>query len=175
MPMIDIWIPRGALTSDAEGQLVSELTDTLIQHEGLDSYNEAIREVTWVFVHRPENVYRASRIADAPIYRITPTVPEGQYTDAARASLVKSVSEIVARAEGVAVSDILSRLWIFPTEVFDGGWGSRGGIRRLPDIMEHFLGPQGRAEGERRLRAKRKADAQQCVGALNLLSQGPEK
>ena len=87
MPMIDTFIPDGALAPEAEARLMRELTEILIRHEGLDPQDERVRNVTWIFVHRPASVYRAGVPAGAPIYRITPTVPEGQYTDEARASL----------------------------------------------------------------------------------------
>jgi phenylpyruvate tautomerase PptA (4-oxalocrotonate tautomerase family) len=159
MPMIDAYIPEGALTSQAETRLIEELTNILIRHEGFDPTNERIRNVTWLFLHRPTKVYRAGALAPAPIYRITPTVPEGQYTDEARASLVKEVTAAIARAEGREVQELHSRVWVFPTEVFDGGWGSAGVIRRIGDIMEYFFsGPEGRRLGEERLAAKRRKD-----------------
>lgn len=157
MPMIDAYIPDGALSASAEADLYRELTDILIRHEGLDPENERIRDVTWIFVHRP-TVLRAGAPAPAPVYRITPTVPEGQYTDDLRAGLIREVTEAVARAEGRPLKEVSSRVWVFPTEIFDGGWGSRGVVRRLPDIMEYFGGAELRALGEKRLSAKRRRE-----------------
>jgi phenylpyruvate tautomerase PptA (4-oxalocrotonate tautomerase family) len=155
MPMIDAFIPQGSLSPMSEERLMRELTDILIRREGLDPENQRIRDVTWIFVHRPA-VFRAGSPVSAPIYRITPTVPEGQYDDDARAGLVEDVTEAIARAEGVPSREVSSRVWVFPTEIFDGGWGSRGVVRRLPEIMEHFGGPALRAVGEKRLAAKRR-------------------
>ncbi|AOZ10059.1 tautomerase family protein [Cupriavidus malaysiensis] len=166
MPMIDAYLPQGALPPEAEAQLMRDLTDILIQHEGLDPRNPRVRDVTWIFVHRPAAVYRAGEPATAPIYRIVPSVPEGQYTDAARAGLVKEVTAAVARAEGVPADVIGKRVWVFPTEVNDGCWGARGAVRRLPDIMESFGGATLRELGERRLAAKRRVDAGRLIGAL---------
>ncbi|MCA8271466.1 Tautomerase enzyme [Burkholderia sp. AU30280] len=159
MPMIDVIIPEGALAPQAEARLMEELTDTLIRHEGLDPDNPRVRDVTWIFVHRPAAVYRAGVAALAPIYRIVPTVPEGQYTDAARAGLIADVTAAVARAEGVPVDAVATRVWVFPTEIDDGCWGSRGAVRRLPDIMDYFGGAPLRALGEQRLAIKRRTDA----------------
>jgi phenylpyruvate tautomerase PptA (4-oxalocrotonate tautomerase family) len=156
MPMIDACIPEGALSADAEARLMRELTDTLIRHEGLDPSNERVRNVTWIFLHRP-TVYVAGLLAEKAIYRITPSVPEGQYTDEARAGLVREVAEAVARAEGKPFGDVASRVWVFPTEIFDGGWGSRGVIRRLPEIMK-FFDPKLEAVGKQRLVNKRRKD-----------------
>jgi phenylpyruvate tautomerase PptA (4-oxalocrotonate tautomerase family) len=166
MPMIDVYIPEGALAAHAEAQLMNELTGTLIRHEGLDPDNPRVRDVTWIFVHRPAAVYRAGAVAPEPIYRIVPTVPEGQYTDAARAALIADVTAAVARAEGVSVDAVATRVWVFPTEIDDGCWGSRGTVRRLPDIMEYFGGATLRALGEQRLATKRRADAVRIVDAV---------
>jgi phenylpyruvate tautomerase PptA (4-oxalocrotonate tautomerase family) len=84
MPMIDVTIPEGALKPEAEAQLIKELTDILITHEGFGADNKVAQSVTVVFVHRPEAVYVAGRRSEAPWYRIVPSVPEGQYTDAVR-------------------------------------------------------------------------------------------
>ncbi|WP_446900575.1 tautomerase family protein [Burkholderia sp. YIM B11467] len=159
MPMIDVAIPESALAQPAEAQLMSELTEILIRHEGLDPSDPRVRDVTWIFVHRPAAVYRSGELAPAPIYRIVPTVPEGQYTDAARAGLIADVTAAVARAEGVPLDAIASRVWVLPTEIDDGCWGSRGVVRRLPDIMEYFGGATLRSLGEQRLAIKRQADA----------------
>ncbi|MBN3738418.1 MULTISPECIES: Tautomerase enzyme [Burkholderia] len=166
MPMIDVTLPEGALAPHAEAQLMNELTGTLIRHEGLDPDDPRVRDVTWIFVHRPAAVYRAGAVAPAPLYRIVPTVPEGQYTDAARAALIADVTAAVARAEGAAVDAVATRVWVFPTEIDDGCWGSRGTVRRLPDIMEYFGGATLRALGEQRLATKRRADAGRVVDAV---------
>lgn len=159
MPMIDVYIPDGALEPASEATLMRELTDLLIRHEGMDPTQERVRDVTWIFVHRPAQIYRSGAPAPAPIYRITPTVPEGQYTDEARAGLVRDVTAAVARAEGSPLEEVGARVWVFPTEVEDGGWGSRGVIRRLPDIMAFFGGADARAVGVERLARKRRGDA----------------
>jgi phenylpyruvate tautomerase PptA (4-oxalocrotonate tautomerase family) len=91
MPMIDAYIPGDALEANAENRLLEELTDILIRHEGMDPADQRVRSVTWILLPRPK-IYRAGAASRQPVYRITPAVPEGQYTDAARASLVKEVS-----------------------------------------------------------------------------------
>ena len=66
-----------------------------------------------------------------------------------------------ARAEGGDPAEVATRVWVFPTEIFDGGWGGRGVIRHLPDIMAYFGGAEAdvfRREGEARLAEKRRGD-----------------
>jgi phenylpyruvate tautomerase PptA (4-oxalocrotonate tautomerase family) len=136
MPMIDAYIPEGALEANTENRLLEDSTDILIKHEGLDPADQRVRAVTWILLHRPK-IYRAGTAARQAVYRITPAVPEGQYTDEARASLVKEVTEAVARAERR---------------------GSRGANQRLPDIMAYFGGEPMRELGIQRLEAKRRRD-----------------
>lgn len=157
MPMIDAYIPAGALDAKADAKLMQELTDILIRHEGLDPTNERTRNVIWIFLHRPA-IFCAGAPTSSLVYRITPSVPEGQYTDDARAGLVAEVTQAVARADGRTFEEVSAGVWVFPTEVFDGGWGSRGVIRSLPDIMEYFGGEPARRVGEKQLAAKRRND-----------------
>ena len=43
MPMLDAYIPEGALPADVEKKLLSTLTDVLLEHEGADPTNPAAR------------------------------------------------------------------------------------------------------------------------------------
>lgn len=84
MPMIDALIPEGALKPEAEARLLKELTDILITHEGFEPGNKVAQSVSVVFLHRPAAVFVAGTRSASPRYRIIPSVPEGQYTDASR-------------------------------------------------------------------------------------------
>ncbi|MGY8709100.1 Tautomerase enzyme [Bradyrhizobium sp. 18BD] len=159
MPMIDLTIPEGALKAEAEARLVKELGDILIGHEGFDPASRVAQGVTVVFLHRPAAVFVAGVPSEKPRYRIVPSVPEGQYTDASRKALVRDVTDAVARAEGGSFDDVASRVWVFPTEVEDGTWGSRGGIRRTADIHAFIAGEHERRVGEERLARRRHGKA----------------
>ena len=115
MPMVDVLIPQGALKPEAEARLLSELTDILITLEGFDATNQRASDVTVIYVHRPADVYVAGARATSPRYRITPTVPERQYTDAIRKAVVKQMTEAVARGEGCTVEEAGPRVLVFPT------------------------------------------------------------
>jgi phenylpyruvate tautomerase PptA (4-oxalocrotonate tautomerase family) len=168
MPMIDVTIPEGALEPDAEARLIKELTDILIAHEGFDPANKVAQSVSVVFVHRPAAVYVAGERSPSPRFRIVPSVPEGQYTDAIRKSLVKAVTEAVVRAAGGTYEDVAPRVWVFPTEVPDGQWGSRGVIRPLPDIQAFIAGEHERKVGAERLARRRRVRALELLeGALD--------
>ena len=72
MPQLDAHIPAGALTEQAERDLIAKLTDILIEHEGADPTNETVRSIAWVFVTRPETVYVAGA---SPTPRATASSP----------------------------------------------------------------------------------------------------
>lgn len=167
MPMIDVTIPEGALKPEAEQQLLKELGDILIGHEGFDRNNEkewkTAQSVTVVFLHRPAAVYVAGVPSPKPRYRVVPTVPEGQYTQAAREALVSDVTAAVVRADGGAFADVAPRVWVFPSEIDDGCWGTRGVIRRVPDIQAFIAGEHQRKVGEERLARRRRVKARELL------------
>lgn len=166
MPMIDAYIPQGALLPEAEAALCMSLTDILLRAEGFDPCNAIAQSVSVLFLHRPEAVFVAGEHAVAPYYRIVPTVPEGQYDEQAKRTLVKEVTAAVAQAEGTAFDEVAARVWVFPTEVEDGDWGSRGVIRRLPDIQSFIAGESQRQVGEERLARRRRSKALLMLTAM---------
>jgi phenylpyruvate tautomerase PptA (4-oxalocrotonate tautomerase family) len=177
MPMIDVTIPEGALKPEAEERLIKELSDLLPRHEGFDPANAEVwqraQSVTVVFLHRPAAVFVAGARSEKPRYRIVPTVPEGQYTQASREALVKDVTEAVVRAEGGSFEDVAPRIWVFPAEIEDGCWGGRGVIRRVPDIQAFLAGEHERKVGEERLARRRRVKALELLeGALDAARNG---
>lgn len=175
MPMIDVTIPEGALQPEAEARLIKELGDILIGHEGFDPANKVAQGVTVVFLHRPAAVYVAGAPSPTPRYRIVPTVPEGQYTEASRAALVKDVTDAVVRAAGGSFEEVAPQVWVFPTEIPDGQWGSRGVIRPLPNIQAFIAGEHERKVGEARLARRRRVKALELLaGALDAARKGVE-
>lgn len=158
MPMIDAYIPEGALSPEAEAQLCRELTDIVIRLEDLDPKNERARAVTNIFLHRPQ-VFVAGAPTNSPRYRFVPAVPEGQFNDETRNAAVREVTEAVARAEGVSFDEVSPRVWVFPTEVEDGTWGGRGAVRRLPEILGLLVGEGGKRQAEERLAGRRRLKA----------------
>jgi phenylpyruvate tautomerase PptA (4-oxalocrotonate tautomerase family) len=99
MPMLDAFIPEGALDSAAENELLSKLTDILLRKEGADPSNPAQRSIAWVFVHRPASVFVAGEPSPEPRYRIVASVPEGQFDEERRNAMVAEVTEAVLAAE----------------------------------------------------------------------------
>jgi phenylpyruvate tautomerase PptA (4-oxalocrotonate tautomerase family) len=170
MPMLDAYIPEGALSPDAERELVRKITDALLEHEGVDPINERGRKLAWVFVHRPE-VYVGGGPPKMPRYRFICQVPEGQYDDERRNAVTGAITQAVAEAEDGAWPHPEFRVCVFALEVPDGSWGGAGRTIRLPDIYE-FVWPlrsdidcQPRKAAERVLADRRRQEAELILRA----------
>ena len=176
MPMIDALWPDNALTPEAEARLVRELTNILIKAEGYDAGNPIAQSVTVLYLHRPAAVFVAGEHSKAARYRIIPSAPEGQYTAESRSALVKAVTEAVARAENRPFEEVAPRVWVFPTEIPDGTWGSRGAIYTLPDIHALLAGESERSVGVERLARRRREKARLEQGAaVDAAGAGPAR
>lgn len=164
MPMLDAYIPDGALSSEAERELMGKLTDLLLEHEGVRPTNERARALAWVFVHRHE-MYVAGEPAQAPHYRFVCQVPEGQYDAERRAAVTAAMTQAVVEAEDGSWPDPEQRVWVFTREVKDGTWGAFGRVTRLPDIYEAVVGPKGREAAEQVLAERRRQEAELLLAA----------
>jgi phenylpyruvate tautomerase PptA (4-oxalocrotonate tautomerase family) len=160
MPMLDAYIPSGALAPAAESRLLTQLTDLLIVNEGADPTNHVVRSIAWVFVHRPEAVFVGGKPADAPRYRFIASVPEGQYEPERRQAMVESITAAVLDAEHGTYERDPSRVWVFTPEVPDGTWGGAGRIVTLADIVTFATGDPERAReyAEQRLGRRERKD-----------------
>ena len=167
MPMIDVVIPEGALSPEAEARLMKEMTDILIRAEGFDPIsNKIAQSVSVAFLHRPAAIYVAGTPATEARYRVIPSVPEGKYgDDEVIRTLIRDITEAFARAEGGKFEDVAPRVWIFPTEIPEGRWGSRGIIRSVADIQATLAGEHERAIGEELLAQRRRTKALELIEA----------
>jgi phenylpyruvate tautomerase PptA (4-oxalocrotonate tautomerase family) len=138
MPMIDMTMPRGALSNDARGKLMGQLSQTLLKWEGAKPGNQAADSIAWTFCHEPELVTVAHKAAQEPRYRVVVGVPEGTLGNEEKAGLVAEVTEQVLHAESGGEKpkpEDLTRVWVIINEITDGHWGGAGRIFRLADIM----------------------------------------
>ncbi|MGR6922364.1 hypothetical protein ACU635_49630 [[Actinomadura] parvosata] len=145
MPMLDVHIPEGALSQEAEAALMNRVTEILIRHEGFDPADPVTRSVSWAFLHRPAAVYVGGAPASAPRYKVVPSVPEGQLDARARAGVVAEITEAILDAENGAWPRDPGRIWVFPTEIPEGHWGGHGQIRPLASILARLTGDDDRA------------------------------
>lgn len=153
MPMLDAFIPEGALAPQAEQQLLTKLTDILLEHEGADPTDENARSLAWVFLHRPADLFVAGAPAELPRYRIIASVPEGQLDAENRASMVCAATDAVLDAEPDGRPRDAYRVWVFTNQIPEGTWGAGGQIYGLADIVGSVLNDAeaGRAHAKRRL------------------------
>jgi phenylpyruvate tautomerase PptA (4-oxalocrotonate tautomerase family) len=160
MPMLDAYIPEGALSAEAEKKLMARLTDVLLENEGADPSNETARSIAWVFLHRVD-VFAAGAPADEPRYRFVASVPEGQFNPERRRAIVEAVTEAVLDAEEGSHPRDPMRVWVFPTEIPDGTWGGGGRIVTLADIAGLVMGDaeKGREYADRTLAERRREPA----------------
>jgi phenylpyruvate tautomerase PptA (4-oxalocrotonate tautomerase family) len=140
VPMMDLYVPAGALSPAAEAKLLERLTDVLLRWEGADPRNERARGLAWLFLHRPATVYVAGVVAARPHYKVVVSVPEGQFDPERRSGMVAAVTQAVLDAEDDAQARDPFRVWVFTREVPDGTWGGEGRIATLADIAGHVLG-----------------------------------
>jgi phenylpyruvate tautomerase PptA (4-oxalocrotonate tautomerase family) len=159
MPMIDALWPENALSPEAEAGLVKDLTNILIEAEGYDPANPIAQAVTVFHLHRPAAIFIGGERSRVMRYRIIPSAPEGQYTDDSRAALVRACTEAVARAEDKPYEEVATRVWVFPTEIPDGTWCTRGNIWKLPQIHALLAGEDQYHAGEARLARSRRENA----------------
>lgn len=159
MPMLDAYIPEGALDPEAEKTLLAKLTDVLLLHEGADPTNPAARALAKVWLHRPAEVFHAGEPASDPHYRIIASVPQGQFDDERRAGMVRAVTDTVLDAEQGRYDRDPLRVWVFAAEIPDGTWGGGGRIVRLAEIAGLVFGDaeKGRAYAEDRLAGRQAA------------------
>ncbi|WP_431925338.1 tautomerase family protein [Amycolatopsis tucumanensis] len=116
------------------------------------------RSVSWLWLHRPAGVYVGGEPADAPRYKVVPSVPEGRLDEQKRASVIAEVTEAILDAENGAWPRDASRIWVFPTEIPEGHWGGWGKIRPLATILARLTGDdtkRARALAPERLAATR--------------------
>jgi len=140
MPMLDAYIPPGALSPEAERELIATLTDVLIRNEGADPSNVTVRQLAWVTVHYPQCVYVAGRPAEKPRYRFVASVPQGQFTPKRRAAIIKQITDAVLDAEGGAYDLDADRIWVLTPEIPEGTWGAGGRVVTLAEIVGRALG-----------------------------------
>jgi phenylpyruvate tautomerase PptA (4-oxalocrotonate tautomerase family) len=159
MPMIDLTLPRGALSDDAREQLMGELSRTLLKWEGAKPGNRNAESIAWTFAHEPELVTVAHEPAQEPRYRVVVGVPEGTLGDEEKQGLVAEVTEQVLRAESPdekPAPEDSTRVWVIINEITDGNWGGAGRIFPLADIMA-FAGASEEEIERRSTRLPRRA------------------
>jgi phenylpyruvate tautomerase PptA (4-oxalocrotonate tautomerase family) len=140
VPLIELFIPEGALEPDTRDRLVEDLTTTLLRWEGAPD-NEVSRSISWGYVTEVAagRQYVGGRPLNGgePRYRLKITVPAGALDDRRKAGLVEDATKLILAAEGGPDNEAAAfRVWVMIREVTDGNWGGAGRIFRLRDIAQ---------------------------------------
>lgn len=153
MPMLDVYIPEQALPAEAETQLLRQLAEILIEHEGADPTDPVARSLAKVWLHRPAAMLHAGKTPSAPHYKVIASVPQGQLDDARTASAFAAITDAILAAEDGRYDQDPLRIWVIGNEIPDGNWGAGGRVVRLADIAAAVLRDpvKGREYAEQRL------------------------
>jgi phenylpyruvate tautomerase PptA (4-oxalocrotonate tautomerase family) len=144
MPLIDVTIPSGSISEDAQAALLEELATRLLHWEGAPD-TEFFREITWVYAHEAPNPAVGGRPGGAPRYRVDITVPEGALSARRKQGLVADVHAAVAKAADVAEADAL-HVWTLIREVPDGNWAGGGHIVEFAALREAAAAERAKAQ-----------------------------
>lgn len=133
MPMIELTVPAGVLTSEGRQSVQRELAVVLLRWEGAPD-TDFFRAQAWSYLHELPAGAQATAGDDAPRFRVDVTVPQGAVSDRRKAGLVKEATEIVLKAAGLGEADA-PRVWVLIHEQAEGTWGAGGGIVRYAELV----------------------------------------
>ena len=160
MPCCDAYIPRGALTPEAERKLVARVTEVLVDHEmrrildlmhepaEIDAMRRRAQSIAWTFVHRTDT-YVNGAAPDAPHYRFVASIPEGQIDERFAPAINRDILEAVIAAEAGKWPHPERRLWVHVVEILDGRWGAGGRALHLKEIVDFVADGWGQAAVDR--------------------------
>jgi phenylpyruvate tautomerase PptA (4-oxalocrotonate tautomerase family) len=136
MPMIDLTVPRGALSDEAKDELMATLSRTVLKWEGAG--NKAAESIAWSFLHEPTLATVYGQPATQPRYRVVVGVPQAALDDESKLGMVAEMTDQVLRAEkneAELTRDDRLRVWVLINEITEGHWGGAGQIFRLADFL----------------------------------------
>jgi phenylpyruvate tautomerase PptA (4-oxalocrotonate tautomerase family) len=136
MPIFEVTYPEGALSGEARGKLLEDLTTLLLRAERAPD-TDFFRSVTWSYVHElPAGaVLAAGKPVAEPTFKIDVTTPHGALSDRRRAEFVAEATSAVREAAGLGEEDAL-RVWVLMHEVAEGSWGAGGNVIRFEQLRE---------------------------------------
>lgn len=135
MPLIEVRMPKGALSPQAQQQLADKLTEAVLRWEGAPAGSRLARQLTWVSMVEADGLFVAGQEAGQPRYVIRATVPQHALRPAAKAGFVADATAAVVEVEGGQADDAAFRVWCIVEEVPDGNWGADGRVVTFEDIV----------------------------------------
>ena len=140
MPLIDIYIPSGALNQEQQDELANALLQSLMHCDHAIG-NPRAQSINWVYVHEhpAEKLYVAGQARAKPHYRIEVTVMEGMMSQEVKELVARDMTQSVLQVEGTADNPMnASRIWVLFHDMPEGSWASAGRVYRLQDLMNYI-------------------------------------
>ena len=146
MNLLEIFVPRGLLSSEQRGRLAHGIVSELLNENGSPAdLTERARALTHVIVHEPESWWAGGRPVSAetdPRYIVRITVPGGHLTSAMRDALVARVTRTLGEMDPSPESLTTEpRAWVQIIEVPDGSLGAFGQVISTHDVIKMVVSP----------------------------------
>ena len=128
MPMIDLTLPRGALSSEQLQTLMHRAVKTLMWWEKIPDTPEA-RKIAWAFVNEidAKHVYVGGLSPALPRYRFRVHTIDGLMDDRAKQGVIRDLTKLVLETEGVPHDlENAGRVWCILREYPRMNWGIGG-------------------------------------------------
>ncbi|MFI6730759.1 tautomerase family protein [Streptomyces sp. R-74717] len=133
MPMIQLTVPRGSLTSEGRESVQGALAGVLLRWEGAPD-TPFFRAQAWSYLNElPEGAQTTAEDA-APRFLVEVTVPQGALSERRKAGVVADATSVVLKAAGLSEADAL-RVWVLIHEQPEGSWGAGGSVIRFTDLV----------------------------------------
>jgi phenylpyruvate tautomerase PptA (4-oxalocrotonate tautomerase family) len=152
MPMVNVWVPKGALSAEQQASLSDKLTHALLLIEGRmnkEIHNPAALSIAWVLFHEVEPTGWAigGKLDDtyAPEggrFLTVVTVPGGALDhEGAKPAVVETVHTAFREILGLPAKKkgTYWAPWVIIQEVPEGNWGAGGVIRHLKEIGAYAM------------------------------------
>ena len=139
MNLVEVFVPKGALTAEQKDRLGERLVTGLIAAPGAPSdLIDRARALCWLVFHEPEVWTVGGRRVEAgqpPRYVIRLSVPGGHITDEMRAEMVARITRSLAESD--EDPDRLYQepdAWVHIVELPDGNLGAFGHVLGTEDV-----------------------------------------
>jgi len=138
MPLIDLFVPEGRLTSEAQQRLGAQLSSTVLGHEQVPD-NPLNRSLAWVYIHvQPAGtllIGGESVDHTDPRYRVVVHVQTGYLDDEHKQAIARDVCRDIRAADPDLGTDV-PRIFCMIDEVTDGNWGVENKITRAVESVD---------------------------------------
>jgi phenylpyruvate tautomerase PptA (4-oxalocrotonate tautomerase family) len=142
MPFVEVFTPKGAVSSDARAAISEALVGEVMRAEGAPD-TETARSISWLMWHEIDEWWvGADRLngSEPARYVVRVGVPAGSLDDWKRKDIVERAHAVLAKAD--PDPDRLERepiAWVHIDEIPEGNWGAMGRVVRFGDIAGYVL------------------------------------